>query len=815
MLKNHLLIALRTIRRDGFHTTIKILGLAVGIAACLTMYQLVAYELNFDRFHANRDRIYRVYTQFGGKFESKNPGIASGLPKSMEEGVVGAEAFTHFYQQRFPVVSIDRGGQDLRRYNEIDPVAVASPDYFKVFSSYEWLEGSPETSLSQPFQVVLTNEQAQFYFGVEDPTDAVGKYILYQDSLEVQVSGIVKAFEEPTDFTFSDFLSYATIEASWLKEDIRLNDWESVTSNSQVFMLLQPQTPLSSVEEQLDAFIEPHMKTYDEFGWTVDYHLQALADLHLNPDMGIFSGSRSPTQKSVLYGILVVAFLLLVIASINYINLATAQAFKRGKEVGVRKVLGGSRNMLIRQFLGETFLISLAAILFSILLTELSFGLFKEFFPEELSFRVFSRQNLGFYLALLLLLTISAGTYPAFILSSFLPDRALKSSARSYKGNGGNLWLRKGLIVIQFAVAIALIIGTYLSSRQIQYLLDKDLGFQQEAILTFFTPFREPESKQKILREELLALPAVKQVSRQNRPPSSFGYNTMEFTYEQNGELTSGQLNIHRIDTAYFSLFEIPLLYGRNIFPSDTLKELVVNEAFVRHLGLDHAEEAIGKVIKVDEVSLPIVGVVKDFHHKPLTQQIEPLLLGAGEYRTQFGVKLNKSSVQNLGFEPITRQIKQTYKEIYPDAVFETKFYDETIAGFYEEEARLSNLAQTATGIALFLSCMGLFGLISLSVVQRTKEIGIRKVLGASVKQIVGLLSQEYLLLIGIAFLIASPIVYYFMEQWLSDFVYRVPLGLWVFVLAGALTALLAFLTIGMKSFSAARANPIEALRAE
>ena len=439
----------------------------------------------------------------------------------------------------------------------------------------------------------------------------------------------------------------------------------------------------------------------------------------------------------------------------------------------------------------------------------------KSFSPTELVFYAFSWQNIGFYVALLILLTLSAGTYPAFILSSFQPERALKSSARSFKGSLRSLWLRKGLIVVQFAVAIALIIGSYLSSSQIQYLLDKDLGFNQEAILTFNTPFREPESKQEILREELSRLPAVRRVSMHNRPPSSFGYNSSEFTYEQNGELTSGQVAVHRVDSSYFSLYEIPILSGRNLFPSDTLKELVVNEAMVKHMGLERIEEAVGKVIKTDDVSLPIVGVVRDFHHKPLTQQIEPLLLGSGPYRTQVGVKLNREIVQNEGFTRITKQIEQAYNEIYPNAVFEVKFYDETIAGFYEAESRLSKLAQTATGIALFLSCMGLFGLISISVVQRTKEIGIRKVLGASVSQIVGLLSKEYIWLIATSFVIASPLVYYFMNRWLAEFVYRIDLGAWIFLVAGVLTVMIALATISLKSISAARANPIEALRAE
>ena len=815
MLKNYLLISFRTIRRDSLHSLIKVLGLAVGIAACLTIYQLVSYELSFDRFLPNKERIYRVYTQFGGNFEGFNPGVSTGLPVDMETGISGIEAQSHIFTHSFPTVRVTGENGLEKTLLEVERAVFASPSFFDVFTHYEWLAGSPQSSLGKAFQVVLTDEQAQFYFGEMEPVEIMGQRLIYQDSLMMTVSGIVKSFDRPSDLIFDEFLSFSTIEASFLKENIALNDWQGTTNASQLFVLLHSEVESQSVQAQIDKLADPQRSSYAEMDWTVAYKLQPYSNIHFNPDLGIFGGSRGTAHLPTLYGILGIAALLLLIASINYINLATAQAFRRGREVGVRKVLGSSRKMLITQFLGETFLISLIAIVLAVILTELSFGFFAEFFPPELTFEAFSLPNLLFYLVLAAIISLLAGLYPAFILSSFLPDRALKSTAKPYREDMRNLWFRKGLIVLQFAVSIALIIATFLSSKQIHFLLNKELGFRKDAILTFNTPFLAPESQQVLLKNELQRLSEVHVISSHNRPPASGGYNTTNFRYEKEGEIVLDQLNIHRIDSNYLSVYEIPLIAGRNLLPSDTTKEFLVNEAFVRHAGYEQAGDALGKILDMDGVKLPIVGVVRDFHHKPLTQRIEPLLLGAGPYRTRLGVKLNLQSLPSNGMKGVLARIEKAFTGVYPNVVFKSQFYDEVIANFYDEEQRLSKLTRTATGIALFLSCMGLFGLISIAVVQRTKEIGIRKVLGANVSQIVQLLSKEFLLLVAVAFGFAAPIAYYVMNRWLSDFAYRIDLEWWVFLLAGGLTALIAFLTVSLKSIKAAQANPIEALRSE
>ena len=812
MLKNYLLIAFRNIRREKLFTLIKVLGLALGIAACLTIYQLVTYELRFDTFHPNKDRIYRVYTEYSGNYIGLNPGVASGLPVAMEEGIPGIEAFAHIYMEEFPTVNTGENGKTFR---EAENVLFTPAEFFQIFSSYEWLAGNPETALKQPYQVVLTDERAAHYFGDKDLSTLIGKTLSYEDSLTVQISGIVKAFEKPSDFVFTEFVSFNTLEASWMRDRVQLNEWMSTTSSSQLFILLSEGVGPEQIEPHFEGMLEPYKPEYEEIGWEVAYLLQPLSNIHFNPDMGLFNSGRSPVHLPTLWGVMGIAVLLLLIASINYINLATAQAFRRGKEVGVRKVLGGTPQNLMLQFLSETFLISFFAVMLSVAITELSFGLFTEFFPKGLEFEAFSWRNGLFYLGIATLLSLLAGGYPAFLMSRFSPDKALKSSNQSLAQSGGVSLLRKGLIVIQFAASITLIIATLFSSRQIHYLMHKDMGFKKDEILTFSVPFFAEREKQGILYQELKKLPEIEKISIHNRPPSSRGYNTSHYTYEKDGQKIQEELHVHRIDTNYFSLYDIPLVAGRGLLPSDTLKEFVVNETFVQHAGLERPEEALGMTIHDEEVSYPIVGVVQDFHHRPLSQKISPLLLGMGNVKLRFGVKLHSAGMKTGDMKALIAKIEENYLALYPSSTFSYQFYDETIAKFYEEEQRLSKLTQTATGIAIFLSCMGLFGLISIAVVRRTKEIGIRKVLGASVQQIVALLSREFLILVGISFIIASPVAYYVVIQWLKGFAYHIPVEVWLFLVAGLLTVVVAFLTISAQSVRAARANPIESLRTE
>ena len=814
MWKNYLLLTLRNIWRSPLHTFINIIGLAVGIAACLTIYQLTTYELSFDTFHSNKDEIYRIYSEFRGKFGDTNRGVPTALAYEVKKGVSGVEEVLYFITPGIPNVTV-KEDEGEKVFTDLETAALVPPGYFHFFSGYEWIAGSPASSLAQPYQVVLTAERARYYFQIEDPSQAMGRTLQYRDSLQVTVTGIVQKPSKPTDLFFTDFISFSTIEASSWAKFYPLQNWNTTNGYSQLFIRKQPNVLPSSIEAQLDSILHTHETPFSSPLWKVAYRLQPLANIHFNMQVGIFAHSRSPAHLPTLYILMLIAFILLVIAGINYTNLATAQAFRRSKEVGIRKVLGGTQKSLIRQFLGESFFVSLIAVGLAFVLTELSFGYFQEFMPEGISFNPISSQNLIFLWLAPLVVSLLAGFYPAFVLSSFQPQRALKNQFFSTFSPHGSQRLRKALIVIQFTVSVALIIGTFHIAQQVSYMLNKEMGFQEEAIAMFTVPYNPSNEKRNVLKNELSKLPGVGLISVHDRPPASMGYSINSYSITQREDVKDANFYMLRIDEHYLDLFGIKLLAGRKLFSSDTVREFLANETFVREFGYEHPEEVLGLSMNDGEDGhFPIVGVVKDFHHLPLNQKIHPMLLEREMGGNHLAVKLNRQG-DDAGFQPLLKQMEATYKEVYPNDPFEYKFMDESIENFYHKEKRISRLTSAATAIAIFLSCMGLLGLISLVVVHRTKEIGIRKVLGATVAQIVRLLSFDFLRLVVIAFLIASPIAWYLIHQWLKDFAYRQPIQWEIFMAAGLLVIVVAFSTISIQSIRAALANPVDALRNE
>lgn len=817
MLKNFFLIALRNLKRHKLHAAINVVGLTIGITACMTLFQIVAYETQFDTFHPHKDRIYRIYTRFTGAFDGFNPGVPTGVYEAARDQLAGIEALSPIYTLYNPLIEIPMEGKAPRVFLEESSVGLFAPAYFDLFP-YSWVAGSPEESLADPFHVVLTPDRVSKYFGLSDPKDALGKQIKYGDSLWVTVTGIVQPQEKPTDLYFTDFISFSTLEASSLKNDRPMNNWDNTSSSFQVFVRTTPGVDPARVGTQIDEIAEANREK-NEFtdGWIVHYFLQPLEDLHFNQDLNIFDQGRQPAHLPTLYALLGISFILLLMGSINFVNLATAQALQRGKEVGVRKVLGGTRKALMGQFLSETLVVAVLAVALSVGLTELCITWFDEFMPAGLHFDLGQLSTIAFILVAPVVISLLAGAYPAFVLSGFKPVWALKNQVGPGDGSKRNAWLRKVLIVIQFTVSIVLILSTLIIGRQINFMLNKDLGFNHDAIIYFFTPFQAPQEKQKVLTEELMRLPEVEKISTHQRPAASNGYNTSTLKIQLPEKTIQKSIPIHRnnIDAHFLDLFEIQLVSGRELLPSDTLREFLANEAFVREMGLPNPEAALGITVSNGEGEYPIVGVVKDYHQQPLRQKIEPLLISQGGAQRCISLKLKTTGMAAASLEPFLAKMETLYKDLYPRAVFSYQFFDDTIARFYQEERRLAKLTQTAMAIAIFISCIGLFGLISLAVVQRTKEIGIRKVLGATVASIVALLSRDFLILVLVAFFMAAPIAWYFMHDWLEKFAYSLPVSGWIFLLAGMTALGIAFLTVGIQSMRAALANPVESLRSE
>lgn len=815
--RHYFLIALRNFRRNKLHAAINVVGLSVGIAGCLLIFLIVRHETSFEKFRADKDRIYRIYTRFSGVFESTNRGVPTAVGDFAKENVSSFEevAAFHTLNMDVQVVAADGSLDDQGRQNGI---AVVDTSFFKIFPDYKWIVGRPNDVITKPGQVVLTDEKVKLYFGLEDPQKAVGRELRYRDSLALTVAGVIQKPKEQTDFYFSDFISFPTVQTSWLKNRIPRNDWGSTNSSSQLFVKLHPEGNLADVKEQLKAGEDIYKESHADFGFFAHFELQPLKELHFSTEFGIFDQSSWPAaHRPTLYLLMLIAGLILLIAGINFINLETAQSFRRAKEVGVRKVLGGSRRELMLQFLTETFFLTLIAVLLSLALSDWALRFFKDFVPEGLVFNPLSPSILGFLGSLTLLVCLLAGTYPAFVLSSFIPVQALKD--RFYTGgrNSGKINLRRGLVVFQFFIAQVLIFGTLTVSRQIDYMLTKDMGFDQDAIVYFFAPWQDTSATRRaVLGQELKRLPEALAVSRYSGPPASNNYSSSVVKYQRSGEELSHNVFRKFGDTTYLKLHNIKLLAGRNVQASDTVREFLINETYARQLGFEQAEAALGERLELNDKKIPIVGVVQDFHIRSLHNPIEPVVIAdESENFYCYGLKLSTQGGRARDFDVAIGKVKSLWEEIYPEYPFDYQFMDETLANFYESEQRVAKLSNTATTIAILISCLGLLGLVSFTAFQRTKEIGIRKVLGAKVRDIVLLMSRNFLLLVAIAFVLAVPVGWWAAELWLRDFAYRIGMSWQSFVFAGLLALAIAFLTISFHSVRAALANPVEALRNE
>jgi ABC-type antimicrobial peptide transport system permease subunit len=504
-----------------------------------------------------------------------------------------------------------------------------------------------------------------------------------------------------------------------------------------------------------------------------------------------------------------IAVLLLVIAVINFVNLETAQALRRAREVGLRKVMGGTRGGLLIHFITEGFVITSIAVLLSVPLSTLAISVFHEFLPSELELDILNPTFIFFLGGLLVIIPLLSGTYPALALSSFQPVEALRMKGASHGSNSA--FLRKTLTVVQFTFSQALIAAALIVSLQIAWMIDKDLGFTREAVVTIEAPYWEKAAKRTAFRRELEQLTAIAVVNQSSRPPAFNGSSTTTLRYNTGKEDVPNSVHYNDGDTSYVSLFGLKLIAGRNVIPVDSLGEVLINETYCKKLNVSPIDMVGKELRRGNGKRYVVVGVLKDFNHTSLHSAIQPWYFEYENNSHLFSLKL--ASTANT--QDAISQIKKIWGKIYPDVPAEVSFLDDTVRKFYEQENRVAILANTATVLAIFISCLGLFGLASFTAIQRTKEIGIRKVLGASVNGIMTLLSKEFILLIGLSFLFSVPIAWYAGRQWLSGFAYSMDLGIWIFLVAGASSIVIALLTVGFQAAKAAIRNPVESLRYE
>ncbi len=809
MIKNYFKTAVRNLLRNKIFSLINVLGLAIGISASLVIYLLVNYHFTFDKFENDNNRIYRVVSNFVFSGEVyRNSGVTSPLGPAVKKDLTGLDAVVPFRTADDVKASIP-SAKDPVIFKHQKNIVFVNEDFMNLMG-YKWLAGSSKTSLSQPYQTVLAESAAKLYFPKLLPQEIIGKHIYFNDTVPAVISGIVKDIEQNTDFTFSTFISSATLENTSLRPD-DWTEWGSTNSASQLLVKLLPGSEPKKIEAAMYNLYQKNHKPDPDDKSKSSFRLQPLDDLHFNADYG---GYDLPlASKPTLYSLLAVAIFLLLLGCINFINLTTAHASQRAKEIGIRKTLGSSKKQLIIQFLSETFLLTFIATVISVFLTPLILKAFSGFIPEGLHFSLMAHPGIMLFLLMMIIaVTILSGFYPAMILSGYKPVLVLKQ-AYTNTGKTRNAWLRKSLTISQFVIAQVFIMATILVSKQITYSLNKNMGFKKDAIIHLSVNYYDTVKAHKyVFMEKLRNIPGIAMLSLSNNPPSSNSTwsSTIKYKDGKKEVLTDVQMKI--ADTNYIKLFSIKLLAGTNIFQSDTASQYLINETYAQILGFQNLRQAIGK--KLNEI--PIVGVVGDFNQHSLHDPVKPLIISNGVDRARtINIALMPQNADGTTWKSTIAQIEKAWKGIFPEDDFDYKFLDEDIAKYYDAEQHISSLLMWATSLAIFISCLGLLGLVIYTTTQRTKEIGVRKVLGASVSHIVAIITKDFLLLIVIAFAIAAPLAWIGMNKWLDNFAYRTDISWWIFALGISVMVIIAILTLGFQTIKAAIANPVKSLRTE
>lgn len=799
MLHNYFKTAYRNLLRHKNYAILNISGLAIGIAACFILFLVIRYEYSYDTFQPNYDRIFHIYTS--DKYSdgiSYTPGIPfpalEALRSDLPQIKYGAICSSYGNQ-----VSIKEGNQN-KKFIEDAGMFFAEPQFFDIFE-FTWLSGTQQV-LSQPNTVVLSKSLANKYFG--DWKNANGKLLKLDNSLDLTVAAIIEDAPFNSDFRLQFIASFITIKNNEIYGYSK--DWGATTSNFQIYMLFPDGVSVASVEKQLPVLAKKYYKE-DGSGQRLN-HLRPLRDIHYDTELGSF-GTHIMSRFSLI-SLSLIGCLILIMACINFINLSTAQAVSRSKEVGIRKVLGSDKKQLFWQFLGETALITIFASVLALIIASLTLPYVKHVVMIEEELGVFNLQSLLFFFSTLILVSLLAGVYPALILSGFKPVVALKNKITS--ATVGGISLRRSLVVTQFAISQILVISTIIAIRQMNFIRNADLGFNKESILLLqgnsdSTVF----NKLPAFKERLLQLSGIKSVSFASDMPSSESNAGTNFAFEHKPD-EQFTLFLKFGDEDYFKTFGLQFAAGRGYSKSDTVNEVVINETLLKKLQLKSADEAIGKVMRTGGNRWKtICGVVKDFKTNSLREEIKPIMIASRKSRYQMAcIKLNS---KNLG--ATQKEIQQVWENFFPDYVYSGSFMDETVERFYQQETQMALLYKIFSVLAIFISCLGLYGLVSFMVAQKTREVGIRKVLGAGVNTILVLFSKEFTLLILIAFIIAIPVAYYFMNEWLNNFAYRTAIGISVFAIAAIISILVAWLAVGYKAIKAALANPVKSLRAD
>lgn len=809
MVSNSIKIATRNIRKQRIYSFINIAGLSVGLASCILIFLYIRHELSYDRFHENADRIYRVTSEDHGRIYLNSPlwaqahnGVSIAMGNEFPE-VESVVRLNHWNESR-----LSYGNQ---RFLE-DDLIVADPELFDVFS-FRLIQGDAKTALENPQSIILSKTIAAKYFGNESP---LGKEMTFGDSTLLSVTGIFEDLPSNSHIPMQ-FIVPFTINSVLYDRD--LNSYGGVICYT--YCLLKPESDLTSLLEKINALPDRYYYQDEETKAhrKIKYSLQSLTSIHLHSDLNFEITETGDLRTITIAGS--VAFLLLLIACINYMNLATARAAQRSLEVGIRKVVGAQRSQLIQQFFGETMVFSMLALVLAGIMAYLFLPHFNQFVQKPLQLDLFNDPVLfvGLF-CLALFVGLLAGSYPALMLSSFRPITVLQ---KTIEKQGRRTTLRNVLVVIQFTISVILITGTLVIREQLHFVLNTDIGFNKEQILSL--RLRDPSviDRAETVKSECLRHPGIIQGAFSSHLPDNVDWSLRVHHPEMSDDV-SQMMNFTTVDYDFIDLYGIQMADGRKFdraFPADANGAFILNESAVKALNW---EDPIGRefddwfVVGGGFYTAPVVGIMKDFHMLPLHKPIEPTYFFLpprfGNRRMGFNQYLSLK-IQTDNVQEILRYLEDTVAKFSPGYPFEYQFFDDRFAESYSAEVRASRMISVFALIAIFIACLGLYGLASFMAVQRTKEIGIRKVLGASTGNIALLLGRSFLRWVILANVIAWPVAYFVMQQWLQKFSYRVDLTFLVFIISGGIALVIAMLTILAQSSKAARANPVEALKYE
>ncbi|GAB4029101.1 ABC transporter permease [Spirosoma gilvum] len=810
MLFNYLKIALRNLSKNRVYTLLNIGGLTTGLACFAFIALWISDEWSYDRFNEKADRIYRISGRIINETETFEHAVSSvPMGPNLKNDYPEVENYVRFDQSD----AIVKNG--TQQFLEKDILAT-DPSFFDVFS-YSLTQGNPKTALRDPYSLVLTESMAKKYFGAENPLGKSLTILLYDSTgrgLPFRITGVMPDAPKNAHFNFNFLTSFESLIAFDRRQFMSSDAWGD--NSYYTYLLLKPGVDYKSLEAKLPQFYEKHiapiMRKYGDNSSRTEFTLQPLTDIYLTSHRRYEINPTSSLNNLYIFG--TVGLFILLLAGINYMNLATARSVQRAKETGVKKVIGALKGQLISQYLVEALVLALVSFVLAIGLCQLAQPLFELITDKAVSVSD-SPILVGFMLGVALLLGLLSGLYPAFVISSYSPITVLKGSfTTSTKGT----WLRQSLVILQFTITVILLVGILVINAQMSFIQHKNLGFTKDALLTLMVTDRDVQTNVEAFKNDVLASNLVKGLTTSNSILVGGLGNNGVSTVDRQGKKVSTSMYRLLVDYDYLNVMNIALAAGRNFsreFPADartdSTQNYLLNEAAIKSFGWRNPAEAIGKPFAMNGKRGVVVGVVRDFHFNSLQHKVEPVaLLLRGENFARMVLKIDMQHPK----ESIA-WIEKQWKSHFPTAYLDFSFLDEKLGEQYQAETRFAAIFFYFSLLSVLIACLGLYGLTAFATQQRTKEIGVRKVLGASVSSIVTLLSKDFLKLVLISTLVAAPIAWYVMDRWLQDFAYRIDVAWWMFVVAGLLAFGIALLTVSFQSIKAALMNPVKSLKTE